>query len=257
MKPAGLLLAGLACIAAPSPAAPPQPVTIVAHRGLGEGEPENTLAAFRRSIASGIAIIELDLRVTKDGQLVVLHDASLDRTTNCTGTVTTMELAQIRACDAGKGERVPTFAEVLALVRDRPVRILADVKSGTPLDPVLSAIRAHPAESKIILGLRTPKHVTRARAALPTTTILAFMPAASDAPAFATAGANIIRLWSDWAEADPALTARTRALGPDVWITIGRSLPAKPAEWRALHKRMVAAGAQGLITDRPDLAVVP
>lgn len=255
MKPVGLLLAGLACIAAPATAAPPQPVTIVAHRGLSEGVPENTLAAFRRSIDGGVAIIELDLRVTKDGRLVVVHDASLDRTTNCTGQVAAMELAQIRACDAGKGERVPTFAEVLALIRDRPVRILADVKAGTPLEPVLSAIRGHPAGSKIILGMRSPKQVTRARAALPTTTILAFIPAASDAPDFATAGANIIRLWSDWAETEPALIARIHALGPEVWITIGRSLPGKPDEWHALHKRMIAAGAQGLITDRPDLAV--
>jgi glycerophosphoryl diester phosphodiesterase len=235
--------------AAPASAQP----TIVAHRGGAEGAPENTLAAFRQSVANGVAIIELDLRLTRDGHLVVLHDGSLDRTTNCTGQVTAMELARVRACDAGKGERVPTFAEVLALVRGKPVRVLADVKNGTPIDPVLQAVRAEGAGGQVILGLRSVKHVVRARAALPGTPIIAFMPGQQDASAFAAAGASILRLWSDWVEADPALVASTRALGPEVWVTIGRRLPKAPADWRALHGRMIAAGAQGLITDRPDL----
>jgi len=251
-----LLCLALLTMIAPTPA-PPVPVTIVAHRGLGEGLPENTLAAFKHSIDHGVQIIELDLRVTRDGQLVVLHDLTLDRTTDCSGAAADMTLARIRQCDAGHGERVPTFAEVIALVRGTPVRILADVKSGTPVEPVIKAVRDQQAASQIILGLRSIKHVARARAALPNTTILAFMPASRDAPAFAKAGTNIIRLWSDWADADPALVARTRALGPHVWIMVGRDLPNKPADWRALHARMIAAGAQGLITDRPDLISTP
>lgn len=255
MKLPGL---ALALLAAAAPAAPQRPaVIIVAHRGLAEGMPENTLAAFRRSIERGVAIIELDLRISKDGQLVVIHDEMLDRTTNCLGSVAGMELAAIQACDAGGGERVPSFAEVLALVRGRPVRILADVKNGTPLSPVLEAVRQHGAERQLILGLRTTKHVARARAALPETTILAYLPRAGDAPEFAAAGANAIRLWSDWVDSDPQSIARTRALGPEVWVMVGRTLPAKKGEWWALHARMIAAGAQGLITDRPELVSAP
>lgn len=252
MTRAGLVAAGLACLAAPAGAAPPQSVIIVAHRGLSEGVPENTLAAFRRSIARGVPIIELDLRVTRDGQLVVLHDAWLDRTTNCTGPAAAMALARVAACDAGGGERVPSFADVLALVRDTPVRILADVKDGTPLPPVLEAVREQHAERQVILGLRRVNQVAPARTALPDTTILAFMPRVADAPAFATAGAHIIRLWSDWVEADPALVARSRALGPQVWILVGRHRPRTQSEWRALHGRMLQLGPDGLITDRPE-----
>jgi glycerophosphoryl diester phosphodiesterase len=237
--------------------APPH-LTIVAHRGLAEGLPENTLAAFRHSLASGIRVIELDLRVTRDGHLVVLHDATLDRTTDCSGPVAAMSLANVKSCDAGlpthRGERVPTLADVLDLLRDSPARLLLDCKAA-PIDTVLREVRAHHAEAKVILGLRSLKEVSRARRELPGATILAFMPEHTDGPAFARAGADIIRLWSDWADADPGLVARSRALGPRLWIMVGRHLPSKPADWRALHARMIAAGAQGLITNRPDLVV--
>ena len=244
-----------------APAAPPQPIAVVAHRGLRDGVPENTLAAFRDALAGGVAIIELDLRLTKDGHLVVIHDETLDRTTNCSGRVASLTLAGIKQCNAGEpshgGERVPTFAELLALVRDRPAQLLADVKPGTPLEPVLREIRDHRAEAKVILGLRKASDVASVRRRFPLITTLAFMPEATDAAAFTKSGAHIIRLWSDWVEADANLVARTRALGPEVWVLVGRRLPSKRREWRDLHARMIATGAQGLITDRPELISAP
>ena len=258
MKLAALLLASLAGTV---PAAPPNSITIVAHRGLAEGVPENTLAAFRQSIARGIAVIEVDVRVTSDGRLVILHDLTLERTTDCSGSVSTFTLARLKACDAGRpthqGERVPTLGEAVALADRSPTRLLLDVKPGTPLEKVIAEIRNLHAEPTVILGLRRTDHVADARAALPGVTILAFMPKAGQAQAFARAGADIIRLWSDWVEANPALVARTRALGPDVWVMVGRRLPANPAGWRALHARMLATRPQGLITDRPELTSSP
>jgi len=253
---AAILLSALLATAIPAGSTPVD-VAVVAHRGLAEGVPENTIAAFRQSIERGVTIIELDLRVTRDGQLVVIHDETLDRTTDCIGPVAAMDLDKLRACDAGSGERVPSFAEVLTLVRGKPVRVLADVKDGTPLAPVLDAVRRQSAGRQVILGLRNTKQVRRARHALPDATILAYMREVADGPAFAEAGSHVIRLWSDWVEADPAVIARTRALGPDVWIMVGRRLPTRERAWRALHARMIAAGAQGLITDRPELISAP
>ena len=254
-----LYLAGSAFAGAP-PAAAQQPHTIVAHRGLEEGVPENTMAAFRQSVAKGVRIIELDLRTTKDGHIVIIHDATLDRTTDCSGRVANTSLITLKRCDAGwpthPGEQVPTFAEALAFVRISPARLLLDVKAAS-LDSVLHQIREHRAEAKVILGLRSTKDIARARSQLPGTTTLAFMPEATDAAAFAKAGAHIIRLWSDWVEADPELVARTRALGPEAWVIVGRRLPSKDGEWRELHGRMIAAGAQGLISNRPDLISRP
>jgi len=258
MRRGGLLLAGLACTSAV--AAPPQPLTIGAHRGLAEGVPENTLAAFRHSLAAGIKVIELDLRTTRDGQLVVMHDPTLDRTTDCSGAVADQTLARIKTCDAGwpthKGERVPTFGETIDLVANSDTRLLLDCKS-VGIDQVLREVRFHHAENKVILGLRRPSDIGKARATLPGATIIAFMPDRADAPVFADAGADIIRLWSDWVEADPSLVARTQALGRPVWIIVGRKLPRTNDDWRALHGRMIAAGANGIVTNRSDLIPAP
>ena len=247
------VLASLLLAAAPRET----PVAVIAHRGLARGMPENTLAALRNSIDRGVEIVEIDLRLTRDGQLVVIHDALLNRTTNCAGPVQSRTFAQVRRCDAGwpthPGERVPSFAEALALAKAGSVRVLADVKDDDALDPVLAVIREQRAEDLVILGLRRTVHVARARRTVPGVTILANMRSPMDAAAFAKAGAQIIRIWSDWVETDPELVRRTRARGQEVWIMVGRRQPAGARRWRQLHGRMIAAGAQGLITDRPEL----
>jgi glycerophosphoryl diester phosphodiesterase len=80
--------------------------------------PENTLRAFRQALASGVDGIELDVHATADGIPVVIHDRDVERTTNGTGYVDETPLARLETFDAGYGERVPTLAEVLALVGD-------------------------------------------------------------------------------------------------------------------------------------------
>lgn len=101
---------------------------IIAHRGASGNAPENTLAAFELAVRQGADALELDVRVTKDGAAVVMHDALLDRTTDFTGPVRGRTLAELRMADAGyrftrdrgqgfpfrgRGVRVPTLAEVL------------------------------------------------------------------------------------------------------------------------------------------------
>jgi glycerophosphoryl diester phosphodiesterase len=100
----------------------------IAHRGASVDCPENTLLAFERAIAQGVDMIELDVNLTRDGELVVIHDATLDRTTNATGLVRDWLLADIRRLDAGRGQRVPLLAEVFDLVRLTPVRLCVEVK---------------------------------------------------------------------------------------------------------------------------------
>lgn len=80
-------------------------------------EPENTLRSFVRAERSGMDVIALDLQLSKDGVLVVLHDAEVDRTTDGSGAVADLTLAALRELDAGQGERVPVFEEVLDAVR--------------------------------------------------------------------------------------------------------------------------------------------
>ncbi|MEV6583080.1 glycerophosphodiester phosphodiesterase family protein [Streptomyces sp. NPDC051582] len=89
----------------------------IGHRGVMGVEPENTLRSFVRAERSGMDVIALDLQLSKDGVLVVLHDAEVDRTTDGSGAVTDLTLAALRELDAGQGERVPVLEEVLDAVR--------------------------------------------------------------------------------------------------------------------------------------------
>ncbi len=102
----------------------------IAHRGGPAYEPENTLAAFQNAISQGIDWLEFDVQMTKDGALVVIHDETVDRTTDGTGAVRDMTLEQIRSLDAGRGEKVPTFEEVMELAKTNGVKILPETKSA-------------------------------------------------------------------------------------------------------------------------------
>jgi glycerophosphoryl diester phosphodiesterase len=109
----------------------------VGHRGVMGVEPENTLRSFLRAEHEGLDWIELDLRLSKDGALVVMHDAEVDRTTDGSGAVADLTLAELRQLDAGKGERVPVFEEVLDAV-GKPVQAeIKDVAAARVLAEVL------------------------------------------------------------------------------------------------------------------------
>ncbi len=102
---------------------------IIAHRGGPQDAPESTLAAYRHALALGVDGVELDVQRTRDGALVVMHDERVDRTTNGHGALRDLTLADVRALDAGQGERVPLFEEVLALAQAAGAWLLAELKS--------------------------------------------------------------------------------------------------------------------------------
>ncbi|WP_327261103.1 glycerophosphodiester phosphodiesterase family protein [Streptomyces sp. NBC_01232] len=89
----------------------------IGHRGVMGVEPENTLRSYLRAERCGMDVIALDLRLSKDGALVAVHDPEVDRTTDGSGAVADLTLAELRELDAGQGERVPVLEEVLDAVR--------------------------------------------------------------------------------------------------------------------------------------------
>lgn len=127
------------------------PPLIIAHRGASAYEPENTLRAFELAMRQGAQMIELDLHITADGHVVVIHDPTLDHTTNLRGRVDRMTLEQIKRADAGKGERVPTLDEVLDLTAGR-VRLYLEIKDPRAAAPTLQAIRARRCQSEMLLA---------------------------------------------------------------------------------------------------------
>lgn len=114
-------------------------IQVIGHRGAAGLEPENTLRSYRRALDIGVQYVETDVRLTSDGHLVVMHDATVDRTTNGKGAVESLTLAQIRALDAGKGETVPTLAEVLELIKGKSGIHIELKGAGTP-QPVYDTV---------------------------------------------------------------------------------------------------------------------
>ncbi|MFD7406620.1 glycerophosphodiester phosphodiesterase [Streptomyces sp. NPDC059866] len=109
----------------------------IGHRGVMGVAPENTLRSFVAAEQAGLDVIELDLHLSKDGALVVLHDTEVDRTTDGTGPVAEKTLAELRALDAGQGERIPVFKEVLDAV-DAPLQAeIKDVAAARALAEVM------------------------------------------------------------------------------------------------------------------------
>ncbi|MGY5036481.1 glycerophosphodiester phosphodiesterase [Streptomyces sp. 900116325] len=109
----------------------------IGHRGVMGVEPENTLRSFVHAEQAGMDAIELDLHLSKDGALAVMHDAEVDRTTDGTGLIADKTLAELRELDAGQGERVPVFEEVLDAVRSPVQAEIKDVAAARALAEVM------------------------------------------------------------------------------------------------------------------------
>ena len=127
---------------------------VIAHRGDSAHRPENTLVSFAGALEVGATVVELDVHLTADGHVVVLHDPTLDRTTTGRGDVRRMTLAEVRAVSAGyperfgaayAGERVPTLAEVLALLRER-ARVLVEIKTESVSEDAAGGVEARVVE---------------------------------------------------------------------------------------------------------------
>ncbi len=222
-------------------------VVFVAHRGgIVPGYPENTLAAFRQAIQQGAEVIEIDLRGTRDGEIVVIHDETLDRTTNGKGPVSDRTLSELRQLDAGQGERIPTYEELLRLVDDTGVQLLLDIKQSPVLDrrKVVRLTRQYHATLNVIVGPRSVEDLRAFRALDPNLRTLGFIETVEDIEPFVQAGVDMIRLWPEWIDGDPDLVKKVQRLGRPVWTTAG-------AMRRQELERLVKLGVNGILSDLP------
>ncbi|HEY1573667.1 MAG TPA: glycerophosphodiester phosphodiesterase family protein [Pseudonocardiaceae bacterium] len=238
-------------------------VTVVAHRGMAAGCPENTIAALRHSVSLGFPVIEIDLRPTADGHIVIMHDDTVDRTTDGTGEVARMTLAEIRSLDAGRhaglrfaGERVPTYAEALHVPG---TTLILDVKSGDT-EQIVRLTERHGAIRNVIAASRSGTDL-RDFARIPGLRTLGLVPGPESDPPdpavldeFARTGAEFIRLWPRWIMAAPELVERLHRLGKQVWATAdtgyGDISPEHPDDDLS---ELVRLGVDGIVTDLPDV----
>ncbi len=125
-------------------------IKITGHRGAGFLEPENTIRAIEKGIELGVDLIEIDVRMTKDGEAAVIHDDTLGRTTNGNGKVSGFILADLRKLDAGKGEKIPTLDEVLAATQGKVI-LQIELKDDFLEELVVAAVKRKSAENSVII----------------------------------------------------------------------------------------------------------
>jgi glycerophosphoryl diester phosphodiesterase len=130
-------------------------IRTIAHRGASAYEPENTLRAFDRAMALGADMIELDVHLTRDGQLIVIHDPDIGSTTDGIGNVADLTLAEAQRFDAGQGEHLPALREVIDLVRGR-ARLYIEMKGVFTPAALVELLRAEHFTGEAIAGSFLP-----------------------------------------------------------------------------------------------------
>jgi len=240
---------------------------VVAHRGASVQAPENTMEAFRLGVEAGADAIELDVHLTVDGQLAVIHDDSLDRTTDRTGSVADMRMDQIREADAGAtfarpddagfpfagaGLTVPTLPEVLAWLPDG-IGLVIEIKARAAADGVAAAVNGHPVASDGRLAIISFDEVAIERvheldAELKTGYLLVPTQPIEPALAWATEhGHTGVHPWDGDLGLDPMPTLTlARAYGREVGCYVVND-PDR-------MKHLAACGLWGFVTDVPDVA---
>lgn len=205
---------------------------IIGHRGSCADRPENTLASARRAIEAGATAVEVDIRRTKDGQLVLLHDALLDRTTNGKGPVGEKTLEEIRQLDAGRwfaakfaGEKVPTLGEVLTACRGK-VDVMLDLKEqgNDYAQAVVAEVKAKGEPKRTIVGVRSVEQAKQFRRLLPEARQIGLIANPDDLDAYVSVGVGTIRLWPKWLS-DASLVERVRWAGAELLLGAGTGKP--------------------------------
>ena len=122
----------------------------IGHRGARAYAPENTLTSFKKALEIGVDAIELDVRKTKDNQLVVIHDADVKRTTDGEGLVSELTLKEIEGFDAGSGEKIPTLEETLDFL-DKKVKVFVELKEVGIEKQVLLIVHEKGLEKNVVI----------------------------------------------------------------------------------------------------------
>jgi glycerophosphoryl diester phosphodiesterase len=237
---------------------------VVAHRGNSAVAPQNTLAAFEAAWRAGAHSIEIDIQPTADGQVVVIHDDTVDATTDGQGVVTEMTLDAVRALDAGSwfaaayaGQQVPTFAEVLELLVRRPgIDLLLELKgpwTTAQVRPVVAAIHAAGLADRVTGQSFWPDSVRALAEADPELRrgLLVFqVPEQADGGVeallalAADLGVMTVNPYGPLLIAEPELVERLHDAGLQVQVWTLNELD----HWAAA----VELGVDAVITDRPD-----
>jgi len=235
---------------------PGQPAFVAGHRGDRADAPENTLPAFEAAFASGLDIVETDVQLTADGYAVLLHDATVDRTTDGTGAIEDLTLAQVQTLDAGSwfapeftGTRIPQLGEFLDLLAATPrTRALVELKdfwTRDDIEGVLADIFARGVQNRVVFAsfnFNTVSNMADAAPAIPRVIIRRDLPA--DPVGLAQFYGAIAIMTSPWSlETNPDAVADMHEAGLGVLLYTLNS----QKRW----KEATEYGVDGIVTDAP------
>ncbi len=219
---------------------------VIAHRGVHTHEPENTLTSLRASIKAGVDFVECDLRTTKDGHIVILHDSTVDRTTDGKGKLAELTLAEVKALTIKNStERIPTFEELLRESRGK-MGFYLDCKAVDPMQ-ACALVQRYKLTDRVFAYTSTEDALAWKKAA-PQVCVMTSPPDAAKTPKQISA---FLEEWPfellDGPYDLPAETiAAAKALGTQVWADIQNPLES-PAQWEPA----LARGLTGLQSDHP------
>lgn len=204
--------------------------------------PENTLKSFRLAADEGVNEIELDIRMSSDDVMVIMHDATVDRTTDGSGPVAALTLAQLKELDAGDGERIPTFEEVTEAI---DLRMQAEIKAPEAVGPLVRLMRSRPDLMERICPTSFVEDAVRELvAALPDTVpvgLISGNPSRELVEMAHSMGAA--RALLKWTGVDEDIVAAAHELGLQVGVWQVRTCEA--------FERAVRLGVDGVTTDDP------
>lgn len=222
----------------------------IAHRGASGRFPENTLCAFAAAIAAGAGMCELDVQMTRDGVLMVIHDDTVDRTTDGKGAVAAMTLQEIQRLDAGvkfgarfRGERVPTLEEVFAFVDDR-CGLNVELKAAGAEHKVCEVIRACRAGATALVSSFDWDALARVRHIAPDIRVglLASQRPARLLGAASEMRADAINPGFEIVTEGLCIAAHARAIKVYTWTV----------DDAVIMRRLVAYGVDGIMTNFPE-----
>lgn len=216
----------------------------IGHRGAAGHAPENTLAAIWKARSFHADLIEVDLRETNDGHLVLLHDDTIDRTTNKTGPVAGMSLEQVQRLDAGNGQRIPTLEEALEIAAGNIGMILELKVEGIGNDACAIVKRTGFREPLIYASFLTDE-LHRVRQVDPLAKLMVLLPRTLPRDPIADAvGVRASHVGLHYSSVTPVLLQTYHNLGRLVFTYTVND----PADIR----RMRDLGVDGIISDFPD-----
>ena len=259
------LLLSLAVAAAPMAGGPA--TLVAAHRGGAALWPENSLLAFRESLALGVDALELDLHMTADGEIVVLHDPTLERTTTARGRVRDLKLAELAGVrlktrdGAVTDERIPTFAQVLDLAALVSIELLPEIKVDANRqrydgieEKVLALVRARGLQARTTIQAFQVETIRRLRELEPKARTM-LLVARGDVERDRARPAEAVGRARDLGATD--LGMNHRLIDADV-MAAARAAGVRVSAWtvndEADIRRMVDLGVDVVMSDRPDVA---